>query len=735
MAGKSNTKKKSTSKKVEVISNDIEIDEISESEIDVDDKVEDEPNIEEPAVVAEKSNNDTPTTSASKVFGQIAAFKWWKTLGYINVLWTLGFILIFLAIYWHGDVTKIIGSNLTADQLAFNKQVDANIARVIANIVFASLLSGFSLIALTVINTLYYVKNIKSFNSKYELPSALLAFIPLGFIPILVFASIETKSFYGAKEVSSMGYTKPKFVMPHVYIILMGIILVVIIASWFATWNKGALDFVQDPNFVPTPDKMEQDPPNSVVPAGFLYLLIAPIKGFVNAADLIIFLMIMGGFLAIVTESGALEAGLGRMVKALKGKEIILVPILFVLFSIGGTTYGMAEESLPFYLLLIPVFLAAGFDSYTAVLTILFGAGLGTAASILNPFVVNTAIEGANKGITGSVLTPSNGIIWRSVIYALLIIPGCAYVTWYAWRVKKDPTKSKIYDLQAEHKKEFSFNMDSLPEFTAKRKAIIAIFGLTFLAMIISVISWEKLANTTFFNDITKWIDTYLPFLGGVNKKNESLIGAWGTWYLVQMGFLFFFSTLIVASLSWKGSKHFIDKFMFGVGDFIGVGMVIAISRGISIVVGDTGLDQIIIGGLSGMIKSVNNVYGVTVIFFLLFFALSFLIPSTSGFASAVFPLIGPAIGGYIPSGGVIQPSVLPGLTVSGSIASFSLASGIVNISMPSGGIFVSALSLSKVPLGKFYKGSWGFLVALFVGSLALLLIGQAVNGASPNIF
>lgn len=693
MAGKSNTKKKSTSKKVEVISNDIEIDEISESEIDVDEKVEDEPNIEEPTVVAEKSNNDTPTAGASKVFGQIAAFKWWKTLGYINVLWTLGFILIFLAIYWHGDAT------LYRD-------------RIIANIIFSSLLSSFSLIALTVVSTLYYVKNIKSFNSKYELPSALLAFIPLGFIPILVFASIETKSFYGAKEVSSMGYKKPKLVMPHVYIILMAIILLVIIASWFATWTSNTSNGER------------------VAPAGFLYLLIAPIKGFVNAADLIIFLMIMGGFLAIVTESGALEAGLGRMVKALKGKEIILVPILFVLFSIGGATYGMAEESLPFYLLLIPVFLAAGFDSYTAVLTILFGAGLGTAASILNPFVVNTAIGAANGQLTTNLLTPSNGIIWRFVIYALLIIPGCIYVTWYAWRVKKDPTKSKIYDLQAEHKKEFSFNMDSLPEFTAKRKSIVAIFGITFLAMIISVISWQELANTTIFVDITKWIDTYLPFLGGVNKSGGSLIGAWGTWYLVQMSFLFFLATLVVASLSWKGSKHFIDKFMFGVGDFIGVGMVIAISRGISIVVSDTGLDKIIIGGLSGLIKSVNDVYGVTVIFFLLFFALSFLIPSTSGFAGAVFPLIGPAIGGY---GGIA--TALPGLTVSGSIASFSLASGIVNISMPSGGIFVSALSLSKVPLGKFYKGSWGFLVALFVGSLALLLIGQAVNGASPNIF
>lgn len=746
-------------------------------------------------VVAEDSKDvsvEAPKESATKVFGQIAAFSWWKRLSYINIAWTFGILLIFLAVFW-----------INGDKITDND-------RNIANIIFAGIVSAVSFFSLIITWVMYKNRSIEPFLKGNEKLVLLFSFFPLGFIANFVFSSLEAKAFYAHEKVTSLGYKKPKFVMPHVFIILLSIILLIIIASWFLTWNQTPMDalkfdimdeFNGNGNVVGTlfvnwtGEKWEasyeltndfiqwlsgknhnaledtvntintavssinnrlqsikendlssvldkvfeavsgnngtnkwivfNSLSNQIAPAGFLYTFIAPIKGFINAADLIIFLMIMGGFLAIVTESGALEAGLGRMVKKLQGKEIILVPILFFLFSIGGATYGMAEETLPFYLLLIPVFLAAGFDTYSVLLTILLGAGLGTAASILNPFVVNTAVSavtGANSSIS---LTPSDGIIWRIVIYFALTIPGCIYATLYARKVKKNPLKSATYDLKEEHEKSFSFDLNSLPEFTNKRKAILAIFGLTFVSMIISVIAWEDLTNSTAFINATEWVDKYFPFLGGLNKEGGSLVGPWGTWYLTEMGFLFFLSALIVGSLSWKGSKHFIDKFMFGAGDFIGVGMVIAISRGISIVVTDTGLDNIIIDNLSKMMGGINNAFAITVVFFFVFFALSFLIPSTSGFASAVFPLVGPAI----------HTAGISGLTVSGSIASFSLASGIVNISMPSGGIFMSALSLSKIPLGKFYKNSWPFLVAFFVGSIALLLVGQAANIANSSIF
>lgn len=655
---------------------------------------------EETKETTNKNEKEAPAEKATKVFGNIAAYNWWSKMGLFNILLTVGIVFVFLAFFWTSGI---------------------NNDKYIANMIFAWVLVGLGLVLNVVMNALFYSKRIKCFRQEFKIWSSILSFIPLGFIGLFVFSSMESKEFYEDEKVKKMGYVKPKKTMPHVYVTLMIIIFVVIVASWLVTWtNNGS---------------------NSLLaPAGFLYVLVAPIQGFVDAAELIIFLMIMGGFLAIVTESQALEAGLGRMVKKMRGKEIIMVPILFVLFSVGGTTYGMAEETIPFYLLLIPVFLAAGFDAYTAFLTILLGAGLGTASSILNPFVVNTAIsgikpiaesgssamaaaDGTSNGVNEAIakLSPSIGIIWRSVIYVVLVIAGASYVTWYAWRVKKHPEKSAVYHLKAEHEKEFAFDIDSLPEFTLKRKLILSTFGLTFLFMIISVITWQDVAKTQIFIDAANWIDKYFPFIGGTKTDGSSLIGAFGTWYLIQMSFLFFLSSLIIGALSWRGSVHFINKFLAGSADFIGVSIVISIARGISVVVKDTGLSELIISGLKGMLEGIGNAFAVVFIFYFIFIILSFLIPSTSGFAAAVFPVLGPAVIG----------SYNLGLTVSGQIASFSMASGLVNIASPSGGIFIAALSVSKIPLGNYYKTTGWFLGVFMVLSIALLLIGQAVNGTS----
>ncbi|EGZ31054.1 YfcC family protein [Malacoplasma iowae] len=650
---------------------------------------------EETKETTNKNEKEAPAEKATKVFGNIAAYNWWSKMGLFNILLTVGIVFVFLAFFWTSGISN---------------------DKYIANMIFAWVLVGLGLVLNVVMNALFYSKRIKCFRQEFKIWSSILSFIPLGFIGLFVFSSMESKEFYEDEKVKKMGYVRPKKTMPHVYVTLMIIIFVVIVASWLVTWTNGS---------------------SSLAPAGFLYVLVAPIQGFVDAAELIIFLMIMGGFLAIVTESQALEAGLGRMVKKMHGKEIIMVPILFVLFSVGGTTYGMAEETIPFYLLLIPVFLAAGFDAYTAFLTILLGAGLGTASSILNPFVVNTAISGikpiadsgssamaaadGTSGVNDAIakLSPSIGIIWRSVIYVVLVIAGASYVTWYAWRVKKHPEKSAVYHLKAEHEKEFAFDIDSLPEFTLKRKLILSTFGLTFLFMIISVITWQDVAKTQIFIDAANWIDKYFPFIGGTKTDGSSLIGAFGTWYLIQMSFLFFLSSLIIGALSWRGSVHFINKFLAGSADFIGVSIVISIARGISVVVKDTGLSELIINGLQGMLNGIGNAFAVVFIFYFIFIILSFLIPSTSGFAAAVFPVLGPAVIG----------SYNLGLTVSGQIASFSMASGLVNIASPSGGIFIAALSVSKIPLGNYYKTTGWFLGVFMVLSIALLLIGQAVNG------
>src|SRR5699024_4877520 len=124
---------------------------------------------------------------------------------------------------------------------------------------------------------------------------------------------------------------------------------------------------------------------------GIWDVLVAPVQGFMDAVDVSLYILIMGGYLAVIMHSGAIDAGIGAVIRKLKGREIYLIPVLMCLFALGGTTFGMWEETMAFYMVLIPVFIAAGFDSVVGVYVVALGAGLGTLGSTVNPFATGIA--------------------------------------------------------------------------------------------------------------------------------------------------------------------------------------------------------------------------------------------------------------------------------------------------------------------------------------------------------
>ncbi|MDE6476724.1 MAG: hypothetical protein K2L48_00760 [Mycoplasmoidaceae bacterium] len=188
---------------------------------------------------------------------------------------------------------------------------------------------------------------------------------------------------------------------PSAYTILFFLTLAIALIVWIIYLVKGPITYE-------TKIDGEIVTVAGTVP-GILDVLMSPLKGFTDAAELIIFLLTIGAFLQIVNTSKSIEAGVSRIIKKMKGKEIYLIPILMLCFSIGGTTFGMCEETLPFYLILTPIMLAAGFDTLTSLFTILFGAGLGVAGSILNPFLVAPAVDAATKAGVDN-LTTTTGI-------------------------------------------------------------------------------------------------------------------------------------------------------------------------------------------------------------------------------------------------------------------------------------------------------------------------------------
>ncbi len=246
-------------------------------------------------------------------------------------------------------------------------------------------------------------------------------------------------------------------------------------------------------------------------------VLKAPIDGFLDSADVIVFILVIGGFLAVATKSGALNAGIGKVIRKLKNKKKWIIPILMILFAIGGTTYGMQEETIAFYALVVPLVLAAGYDSLTAAMIIVFGSIIGVIGSTVNPFSTGIASGFADVSI-------GEGIVPRLVILGLSLIAGIWFTMRHASKVAK--RRAELEAAQATETREYRELVPILPEseeisaktprFDGKRKAVVAVFAITFLIMIISVIPWmSESFNIPFFQNIADWLVS-IPVLGPI---------------------------------------------------------------------------------------------------------------------------------------------------------------------------------------------------------------------------
>ncbi|WP_381415139.1 YfcC family protein [Spiroplasma endosymbiont of Anurida maritima] len=475
--------------------------------------------------------------------------------------------------------------------------------------------------------------------------------------------------------------SKSKFKLPSVYTILFALTLLIILISWIpGTTTNG--------------------------PAGILDLFIAPIQGFADRAAIIIFLLILSALIHFVIKSQAMDAAIGRIVAKMKGKEIWVIPIIVTIFAIAGTTFGFAEETLAFYLVLIPFFLSAGFDVLTAVMIILFGAGVGVTASTVNPFAIGAAVDAAVAA--GADVSIGSGILIRVLTLVALITVSSVFIMWYARRVKSNPEKSPVFSQRDFHLEHFAV-VTELPEFNRKRKAIISIFALSFVIMIFGLLPWESAFGVSAFADLHDTLTTHVPYL-------TKYIAPIGEWYFIELGTLFFIATLIIGFIVWKGEENFIEEFSTGTKDMLSVALVIAVAAGIGFILSSekTGMGDKLVSSLSGPMQSLGAT-GFTAVSFIVFIPLSILIPSTSGFAGAVFPTM---------TG--LAEATSTGL-VSGTITSFVFANGIVNLVSPTSVIVMAGLTIAKVDYIKFIKASWMLLLAVTVICFGALIIGSTL--------
>lgn len=507
-----------------------------------------------------------------------------------------------------------------------------------------------------------------------------------------------------------------------IFCILTLLSLVVILISWVVYWVNGS------------------SATGSVHPAGLLEIFTAPIQGFINSASVIIFLLILSAFLKFVNDSKALEAGIGSIFFKLKGKELWIIIILFLMFAVFGTTFNFCEAGLVFYFLLIPVLVAAGFDRFTAFLVICFGAGIGCAGSTVNPLVVNNAVDAANQGITGlypnitsdNLVTTSMGLPWRLVIFVIILAYGLGYTLWYALRVKKNPHRSFIYGTKGASIQN-TFDAELIPALTSRRKITLFLFAMTFVLLILGALPWGKFGISG-FDILGSTLARDFPYIFGQTydiathtvKSNIAMIGNWS---MAEMAFLFLLMGTLIAIVNWNSEKSYFSKVVLGASDFIGVAFIIALAGGFSVLLAETGIQTILINAISSVNGSMPAPAFAIVLFFI-FLLISIFIPSVSGFARSVFPIVGPSL-----TGGIAAVNGT-GMTVSGSIATFSLANGYVNLVSPTAIGFILGLQIADVPLSTFYKKAWPLYIGLLFIFVFLIVIGTLLpSGGSLPIF
>lgn len=434
----------------------------------------------------------------------------------------------------------------------------------------------------------------------------------------------------------------------------------------------------------------------AITPARLSDVIMAPINGFSSALGVSLFVLVLGGFLGVVMKTGALNAAITTVVKKLNGKEIYMIPILMFLISLGGTTYGMAEETIAFYALVTATMVAAGFDAITAASTILLGSTAGVLGSTVNPFVVSSSVDALKtSGITidQTVIIIVGAISWLAC-YAV----GAFYVMRYAKKVKANKAAS-LLTAEEWSAVEEEYGGEKAPDagvtFTTRQKVVMALFAVSFVVMIVGMIPWGQFGIHIF---------DHTSILTGNNL---------GDWYFGDLTAWFLLMAIVVGLVYGLKERDIVGSFLSGAGDLISVSLVIAVSRGISVIMSTTGLDMYILENASKALEGTSS-FLFTGLAYLVYLLLSFLIPSSSGLATVSMPIMGP-----------LTQSL--GLAPEVMVCVLSGACALINGITPTSGVLMGGISISRIEFSTWVKYIWKVLLAMLLVHVVILSVAMVV--------
>ena len=398
-------------------------------------------------------------------------------------------------------------------------------------------------------------------------------------------------------------------------------------------------------------------------PQGVLEFIKSPIKGIIEAADIIFLVLFIGGLIGIMNHTGAFDAGISWLATALNGKEYLLIILVTLLIAIGGTTFGLAEETIAFYPILIPIFLAAKYDAMVALASIFIGSSIGSMCSTTNPFSAIIASDAAGINWT-------TGLTGRVIMLILCTLICVLYIIRYAQRVKKDPSKSVIYDQKEAIEKLFGNSTESLHKLTTHLRLILIIFTLCFVVMVY-----------------------------GVSQLD---------WWFIEMTAVFFVGAILIGIIAQINESVFVDTFVKGASELLGVAIIIGIARGITVIMDDGIISDTMLYYASSITDGMNKGIFINAMLYI-YGGLSFFIPSSSGMAVLTMPIMSPLADGV----GIGREAI---------VNAYQYGMGLFFFINPTG-LILASLAVVKVGYDRWLKFVMPLVIILLIFTMLFLTV------------
>ncbi|MGV7209420.1 YfcC family protein [Oxalobacteraceae bacterium A2-2] len=453
---------------------------------------------------------------------------------------------------------------------------------------------------------------------------------------------------------------KKPFKLPHTFVLLFIILALIALATWLVPGGKYDTHLVNGKQLVDPATFHYVDSK----PQGLAALMMAPIKGFHEAALIIGFVLIVGGVFAVLQKTEAIDSLIKSLARAHQHSRFVraaLIPVFVTMFSLGGATFGMNEEAIPFILIFVPLALALGYDTIVGVSIPFLGSQVGFSAAFLNPFNVGIA-----QGIAG--VPVFSGIGYRVLVWFIATAVTIVFLMWYAARVKRDPSFSPTYALDLEKRREQPDGLGDFHGMTGTHKLILWIFMGTLLAMVVGVVQYG--------------------------------------WFIEEIAALFLSMAIVVALIARLDSDELVAAFMQGARDLVGTALVIALARGTMILARDANIIDTMLHGLMPLVESAHPVFAAQKMF-VIQTVINFFIHSGSGQAALTMPIMAPL-------------ADLVGVTRQTAILAFQFGEFTTPM-IPTSGITVGVLALARVPWITWAK--WMIPLQLIYAVLALALL------------